>query len=162
MRRLVLISAAVVTAALLIACPPTPPDEPPPVKGTYEGTYNYEKTGQPIRTQFVTWIFTSNTCLMDLDTTKQPESERLFCDIEARYSIGDGIEIAVPDDDIIFPGRDSISFMNRTRKECNQDLGPFGRFQLDQSVDNRVVMTRNNVADTAFQRITLFKISDEY
>ncbi len=162
MKKLVMISAAVVTAAFLLACPPEPIEPLPPLEGTYEGTYNYEKTGQPIKTQFITWIFTTNTCLMDLDTTRQSESERLFCDIEARYSIGDGIEIAVPDDDIIFPGRDSISFMNRTRKECNQDLGPFGKFQLDQSVENRVVMTRNNVADTAFQRITLFNISDEF
>ncbi len=162
MKRLVMITAAVATAAFLLACPPEPIESLPPLEGTYEGSYSYEKTGQPTKTQFITWIFTTNSCLMDLDTTKQDESERQFCDIEARYSIGDGIQITVPDDDVIFPGRDSISFMNRTRKACNQGIGPFGRFQLDQSVENRVVMTRNNVADTAFQRITLFKISDEF
>lgn len=159
MRILAGFMALMLVAAIYVGCrDDVIVEPPPPLEGTYEGTYSYEKVGQPIKTQFIKWIFTTNTVLMDLDTTKQPESERVFCDIEGRYIVGDGIDIYVP----IVNGRDSSSFMNRTRKACNEDLGPYGRFQLDQSVENRVVMTRNNVADTAFQRITLFKISDEF
>jgi hypothetical protein len=133
-------------------------EPPPPLEGTYEGVYRYEKVGQPVKEQFIKWIFTTNVVLMDLDTTKQSEAERLFCDIEGRYIVDDGIDIYIP----IIAGRDSSYFMNRTQKECNPSLGPFGKYQLDQSTKNRVVMTRNNAADTAFQRIILDKISDEY
>lgn len=159
MRILAGFMALMLVAAIYVGCrDDVIVEPPPPLEGTYEGTYSYEKTGQPTKVQFITWIFTTNTVLMDLDTLKQSESERLFCDIEARYLLGDGIDIYIP----IVAGRDSSSFMNRTRKACNEDLGPFGKFQLDQSVTNRVVMTRNKISDTAFQRITLTKISDEF
>jgi hypothetical protein len=152
--------AAVATAALFIACPPPPPapEPPPPLEGTYEGIYKYEKTGQPAEEQFIYWIFTPNSCFMDLDTLKQPEAERKFCDIEARYSVGDGINIYIP----IVAGRDSSSFRNRTQKACDKDKGPFGRFQLDQSTLNKIVLTRVNTTDTSMQRITLTRISEEY
>ena len=133
-------------------------EPPPPLEGTYEGVYRYEKTGQPVQEQQIKWIFTTTSCLMDLDTTLQAETDRKFCDIEGRYIISDGIDVYVP----IVPGTTEDNFMNRTRKACNKDLGPFGKFQLDQSVVNKVTMIRNNVADTAFQRILLTKISDEF
>jgi hypothetical protein len=131
-------------------------EPPPPLEGTYEGIYRYEKTGQPVMEQFITWIFTTNTVLMDMDSTKQ--TDRKFCDIEGRYIVGDGIDIYIP----IVKGRDSSSYRNRTRQACNEDLGPYGKFQLDQSVTNKVTLTRNNVKDSAFQRIILTKISDEF
>lgn len=157
MRHLCLILFALAGMAILSACRDNVIVEPPPpLEGTYEGTYRWEKAGQPVEEQAIIWIFTPTTCLMDLDTTKQ--TERFFCDIEGHYILSDGIDIYVP----IVPGRDTSSFRNRTKKSCNEDKGPYGKFQLDQSVANRVVMTRNNVADTVIQRIILFRISDEY
>jgi hypothetical protein len=154
------IMAAILIAAFLFGCdgPPIVPEPPPPLEGTYNGVYRYEKAGELVLEQHVKWIFTTNVVLMNLDTTVQPESERVFCDIEGRYAVDQGIDIYIP----IIPGRDSTFFQNLTQKECNRDLGPFGRYQLDQSVKSRVVMTRNNAADTAFQRIIIDKISDEY
>ncbi len=151
--------AVMLVAAIYIGCrDDVIVEPPPPLEGTYEGVYRYEKTGQPVKEQFIKWIFTPNTQLMDLDTAKQPESERVFCDIEGRYVVDAGIDLYIP----IVAGRDSSYFQNRTQKECNPSLGPFGQFQLDQSTKNRVVMVRNNVADSAFQRIIIDKISDEY
>ena len=159
MRKLAGFMAVMLVAAIYIGCrDDVIVEPPPPLEGTYEGVYRYEKTGQPVVEQFITWIFTTNICLMDLDTLKQPETERNFCDIEGRYLVGDGIDIYIP----IVAGRDSSSFRNRTRKACNEDLGPYGKFQLDQSVTNKVTMSRNNVKDSAFQRVILTKVSDEF
>ncbi|MBK7140482.1 MAG: hypothetical protein IPH75_00205 [bacterium] len=150
--------AAVITAALFIGCPPTPPDEPPPVEGRYSGIYLLKNSSHQTIEQHITWVFTPVAVFMDLDTTIQPESSRQFCDIEGRYLVGDGIDIYIP----IVAGRDSLSFKNRTQKACNETLGPFGRFQLDQSAFNKVVLSRVNISDTSFQRIMLTRVSDEY
>ncbi len=156
MRTIHEILAAISIAAFLFGCDgPTDPDPPPP-EGTYKGVYIYEKAGQPVLEQHVTWIFTPNTVLMDLDTTMQ--TDRVFCDIEGRYVIEQGIDIFIS----LVPGRDSSYFQNRHQDECNPDLGPFGKFQIDQSVKMSIIMTRNRVEDTAFQRIIIDKISDEY
>lgn len=97
--------------------------EPPPsLTGDYYGWYSYKPDNQAAVEQPVTWRFSSNSYSMYYDIDSDPDSSRVFCDVQGSYELGNGVELIQERE-------------NLTQQNCNTDLNPTGFFQLDQSTD---------------------------
>lgn len=143
-----------VIGAFIVACrDDVVVEPPPPILGEYTGIYAYKLVGQVPTEQHIFWSFDADKFLMTMDSTFHQESGRAFCDVEGAYILGSQIELYVP----TVPGRTPESFTNRTGKVCTPELGPWGRFAVDQSQENRVVLTRSSASDSVLQTITLYR-----
>jgi len=85
--------------------------------GTFTLTRNFETDSADTFSQFVTmdW-FPSGIYIMRLDTTRQPESERLFCDIGGSFEL-DYTDLVL-----------DVDVPNYTERDCDTTLGTGGSY----------------------------------
>ena len=100
---------------------------PPSINGRYIGYYSLKKIELSSldtlvdTSQLVYCTFNDGDFAMVKDGSIE-EADRVFCDVEAEYVLGNGVEMKVTDS-------------NFTRGVCTQEWCPDGYFGLDQTTD---------------------------
>ena len=135
MKKLVGLAALILLLALVLACRKDVFVEPPPsLTGDYIGSYTWDPDDAPAVTQPITWRFSSNGYSMyydeESDTRPPDQKAQNFCNTLGNYELVNGVQLSPTD-------------WNVNSDLCQDSLGPFGTFQLDQSTDT-VKMTQYN------------------
>lgn len=121
---------------------------PPTINGRYVGYYSLQKIELASldtvvdTSQLVSCTFRDGDFAMVKDGSIE-EADRVFCDVEATYILGNGVEMEITDS-------------NFTRGVCTQEWGPGGYFGLDQTTDTMRLL--QDVTDETYRWVKLFRL----
>jgi len=121
---------------------------PPTINGRYVGYYSLQKIELTSldtlidTSQLVLCTFKDGSFAMVKDGSIE-ESDRVFCDVEADYELGNGVEM-------------TITNPNFTRGVCTEEWGPDGYFGLDQTTDTMRLL--HDVNDNTYRWVKLFRL----